>query len=24
MNIFLRYKHGKSLWSKNGEGVYWG
>ena len=24
MRMFLRYKHGISLWSKNGEGVYWG
>ena len=24
MRMFLRYKHGKSLWSKNGEGAYWG
>ena len=24
MRMFLRYKHGVSSWSKNGEGVYWG
>ena len=24
MNIFLRYNHGVSLWSKKGEGEYWG
>ena len=24
MYMFLRYKHGVSLWSKNGEGIYWG
>ena len=24
MHMFLRYKHGVSLWSTNGEGVYWG
>ena len=24
MNLFLRYKHGVSLWSKNGDGEYWG
>ena len=22
--MFLRYKHGKSLWSKNGEGLFLG
>ena len=22
--MFLRYKHGISLWSTNGEGAYWG
>ena len=24
MRMFLRYKHGVSLWSNDSEGVYWG